>query len=116
MRKETAPDPQSAERAEKIGVSADRCARIVKTFLAMARRKSGETVPVDINELIERAGITGEENNRLLLFVVASSFAMPNTLHALIQGASGSGKTRLLRVVSELIPEEAVKRLYIIHI
>jgi len=63
-----------------------------------------------INELIERAGITGEENNRLLLFVVASSFAMPNTLHALIQGASGSGKTRLLRVVSELIPEEAVKR------
>jgi DNA primase len=63
-----------------------------------------------INELIERAGITGEENNRLLLFVVASSFAMPNTLHALIQGASGSGKTRLLRVVSDLIPEEAVKR------
>jgi DNA primase len=62
------------------------------------------------NELIERAGITGEENNRLLLFVVASSFAMQNTLHALIQGASGSGKTRLLRVVSELIPEEAVKR------
>ena len=63
-----------------------------------------------INELIERAGIVGEENNRLLLFVVASSFAMPNTLHALIQGASGSGKTRLLRVVSELIPEEVVKR------
>jgi len=63
-----------------------------------------------INELIERAGITGEENNRLLLFVVASSFAMQNTLHALIQGASGSGKTRLLRVVSELIPEEVVKR------
>jgi DNA primase len=65
---------------------------------------------IRINELIERAGITGEENNRLLLFVVASSFAMPNTLHALIQGASGSGKTRLLRVVSELIPEEALKR------
>jgi energy-coupling factor transporter ATP-binding protein EcfA2 len=63
-----------------------------------------------INELVERAGITGEENNRLLLFVVASSFAMPTTLHALIQGASGSGKTRLLRVVSDLIPEEAVKR------
>ena len=35
---------------------------------------------------------------------------MPNTLHALIQGASGSGKTRLLRVVSELMPEEVVKR------
>jgi PAS domain S-box-containing protein len=55
MLKETALDEQSAERAEKIGTSADRCARIVKTFLAMARRKSGETVPVDINQLIERA-------------------------------------------------------------
>ena len=63
-----------------------------------------------INALIERAGIVGEEANRLLLFVVASSYNMPQTLHALIQGASGSGKTRLLRVVSELIPEEAVKR------
>ena len=63
-----------------------------------------------IGELIGRAGITGEENNRLLLFVVASSYAMPQTLHALIQGASGSGKTRLLRVVSELMPTEAVKR------
>ena len=30
-----------------------------------------------INELIERAGIVGEETNRLLLFVVASSYAMP---------------------------------------
>lgn len=63
-----------------------------------------------INERIERAGIVGEEANRLLLFVVASSYAMPQTLHALIQGASGSGKTRLLRVISELTPEEVVKR------
>ena len=63
-----------------------------------------------IGELIGRAGITGEESNRLLLFVVASSYAMPQTLHALIQGASGSGKTRLLRVIAELMPTEAVKR------
>ena len=62
------------------------------------------------NELIGKAGITGEEKNRLLLFVVASSYQMPDTLHALIQGASGSGKTRLLRVISDLMPEEKVKR------
>ena len=52
----------------------------------------GPNLLARINELIEQAGITGEENNRLLLFVVASSFAMPNTLHALIQGASGAVK------------------------
>ena len=63
-----------------------------------------------INELIERAGIVGEENNRLLLFVVASSYAMPQPLHALIQGASGSGKTRLLSTVAEMMPTEEVER------
>ena len=63
-----------------------------------------------LNERIGQAGIVGELANRLLLFVVASSYKMPDTLHALIQGASGSGKTRLLKVVSELMPPEEVKR------
>lgn len=63
-----------------------------------------------INEHIGKSGVAGEELNRLLLFVVASSYQMPNTLHALIQGASGSGKTRLAKVISELMPAEAVKR------
>lgn len=63
-----------------------------------------------INELIGKAGITGEETNRILLFVIASSYRMPDTLHALIQGSSGSGKTRLLKVISHLMPDEDVKR------
>ena len=62
-----------------------------------------------INARIERAGIVGEEMNRLLLFVVASSCRMPTTLHALIQGASGSGKTRLLKVISQLVPEKSIE-------
>lgn len=63
-----------------------------------------------LNELIEKAGITGEEKNRLLLFLIASSYKMPDTLHASIQGSSGSGKTRLLQVISLLMPQEDVKR------
>ena len=63
-----------------------------------------------INEKIAAAGIVGEEMNRLLLFVVASSYAMPQPLHALIQGASSSGKTRLLGTIAELIPTEEVRR------
>jgi DNA primase len=62
-----------------------------------------------INELIGKAGIVGEEQNRLLLFVVASSYRMNSPLHALIQGSSGSGKTRLLKVISHLMPSEDVK-------
>ncbi|MBX3566048.1 MAG: GAF domain-containing protein [Sphingomonas sp.] len=38
-----------AERAQKIRKAADRCARIVQTFLAMARQKRPEREPVDLN-------------------------------------------------------------------
>ena len=69
-----------------------------------------ETLVSKFNRLIGKAGITGEETNRILLFVIASSYKMPDTLHALIQGSSGSGKTRLLKVISELMPPEDVKK------
>jgi DNA primase len=71
--------------------------------------KSGNLVN-KLNELIGQAGIVGEETNRILLFIIASSYKMPDTLHALIQGSSGSGKTQLLKVISELMPPEDVKR------
>jgi DNA primase len=58
------------------------------------------------NELIGKAGVTGEENNRIFLFCIASSHKMPDTLHALIQGSTGSGKTHLLTKVSSFIPHE----------
>ena len=61
-----------------------------------------------INELLGKTGITGEENARLFLFIIATSHKMPDTLHALIQGSSGSGKTRLLRKISECMPKENV--------
>ncbi len=64
----------------------------------------------EFNKLIGKAGITGEETNRILLFVIASSYKMSETLHALIQGSSGSGKTRLLKIISHLMPDEDVKR------
>ena len=63
-----------------------------------------------LNELIGRAGVVGEEQSRLLLLLIASSYSMPDPLHALIQGSSGSGKTHLLVKISELIPSEVVKR------
>ena len=59
-----------------------------------------------INELIGKSGVAGEESSRIFLFVVACSYRMKDTLHALIQGSSGSGKTRLLKAISSLIPQE----------
>jgi len=63
-----------------------------------------------INKAIGQSGIVGEEVNRILLFIIASSYKMPDTLHGLIQGSSGSGKTRLLKIISDLMPPEDVKR------
>ncbi|WP_406875403.1 GAF domain-containing protein [Sphingomonas sp. 179-A 2A2 NHS] len=40
-----------ADRAFKIRKAADRCARIVQTFLAMARAKQPERQPVDLNQV-----------------------------------------------------------------
>ena len=58
------------------------------------------------NQLLGDSGIVGEEASRLLLFVIATSYAMPKPLHALVQGSSGSGKTHLLLKVASLIPVE----------
>lgn len=58
------------------------------------------------NELLGESGIIGEENNRLLLFVIATSYAMTQPLHALVQGSSGSGKTHLLLKIANLMPQE----------
>lgn len=53
MLTETAADEKTKERAKKIGNAADRCARIVKTFLAMARQQPAQTTNVNLNDLLE---------------------------------------------------------------
>jgi DNA-binding MarR family transcriptional regulator len=50
--------------------------------------------------------VVGEEESRIFLFVIASSYKMPDTLHALVQGSSGSGKTHLIIKLSAMMPEE----------
>ncbi len=64
-----------------------------------------------LNELLGNAGIIGEERNRIFLLIIAISHKMAETLHALIQGSSGSGKTRLLKQISDCMPKENVTRL-----
>jgi len=62
------------------------------------------------NELIGKAGVVGEEKNRIFLMVIASSYKMGDTLHALIQGSSGSGKTHLMSRIYSFIPEGVKKK------
>ena len=64
----------------------------------------------EINKLIEQSGIIGEENSRLLLFIIASSYKTKQPLHAIVQGSSGSGKTHLISKIADIIPQEDVLR------
>src|SRR5690606_22626406 len=50
-----ATDVASRERAVKIRTAADRCARIVRTFLAMARSKPRQRAAVQLNDTIDEA-------------------------------------------------------------
>ena len=53
-------DPGTREAASKIRAAAERCARIVRTFLAMARQQQPERAPVAISEVVSAAlDITG---------------------------------------------------------
>lgn len=52
---ETEQDPRILKRAAKISQAADRCAKVVQTFLAMARQNSPQRALVNINDIIVEA-------------------------------------------------------------
>ena len=52
---ETLPDGPNREAVAKISTAADRCARIVRTFLSMARARTPERRAVDLNALVAGA-------------------------------------------------------------
>jgi DNA primase len=58
------------------------------------------------NEMIGLTGIVGEEDNRLIAYLVYSYRKQANPLHIMFLGASGSGKTHLQEKISELIPDD----------
>ena len=63
-----------------------------------------------LNGLIGRAGIVGEDESRMLLFLIVISYMNKQPLHALVQGSSGSGKTHIINRIADLMPPENVLR------
>ena len=64
----------------------------------------------ELNKLIEKSGIIGEENSRLLLFLITISYLNRSPLHGIVQGSSGSGKTHIISRIADLMPQEDVLR------
>jgi hypothetical protein len=57
-------------------------------------------------EMLGISGITGEETNRLLMYLIFTSRKREQPLHIISLGSSGTGKTYLQEKTGELIPEE----------
>ncbi|WP_207513115.1 hypothetical protein [Longitalea luteola] len=60
------------------------------------------------NDLIGQSGVIGEEQNRLLMYLVFTSREREEPLHVISLGSSGTGKTHLQEKVGELMPAEDV--------
>ncbi len=58
------------------------------------------------NDLIGKAGVIGEEANRLIMYLVFTSRKLQRPLHIISFGSSGTGKSHLQEKVGELIPKE----------
>ncbi|MEO0485202.1 MAG: ATP-binding protein [Pseudomonadota bacterium] len=55
MVREQVDDPELSKKVERIEEATDRCSRIVRTFLAMARQRPTAVEPCSINDVIEAA-------------------------------------------------------------
>jgi len=93
------PEPQNVPTAARTGQ--------LESAVTFLKQKN---LLKSLNKLIEQSGIIGEENSRLLLFLITISYLNKQPLHALVQGSSGSGKTHIIGRIADLMPPEDVLR------
>jgi len=91
-------ESQKEEKPQARKLSDERIKKAIKYL-------SSKNLMERTNEDIGRTGMIGEENNRLLMYLVFTSRLREQPLHIIRLGASGTGKTYLQEKVSELIPE-----------
>jgi len=96
MLQDAAADPKTAARADKIRQAAERCSRIVRTFLALARQRPRELAPVQLNDIVEMAvDLLGYQ---LRTADIALSLDLPANLPTLLADAD-----QLNQVVTNLV-------------
>ena len=65
----------------------------------------------ELMNLLKASGVIGEEKNGLFLYLILLSHQMPKTLHAMVQGTSGSGKSHLIKKVADsMYNQNKIKR------
>lgn len=60
----------------------------------------------NLSQKLQQTGIIGEEKNALFLFCILLSHRMKRTLHAVVQGTSGSGKSHLITKIGDVMHDQ----------
>lgn len=94
---------KSIEEAKKLPSSNSQLSSSIEFLKSAALLKR-------LNEQIGKSGIVGEENSRLLLFLIIISYMNKSPIHGIVQGSSGSGKTHIIGSIADLMPGEDVLR------
>lgn len=107
--------PEVRRHVDKISAAADRCARIVRSFLTMARQQPARIEPADLNEVVQTAvdvARYGEGHDITIKTALADDlpeiFADPDQITQVIlnlvlnaeQAIAGSGKGDTIRVAT----------------
>lgn len=58
------------------------------------------------NDLIGKSGVVGEEENRIIMYLIFVNRKREKPLHIISFGSSGAGKSHLQEKLAELVPEE----------
>jgi hypothetical protein len=97
------PDDDLAEVTRQALAATD------EAILAQAEEMLAATDLIDrINADIEAAGVAGEEDLRLTLYLIGTSRLLPRPLAGIVQGQSSSGKSYTIDRVASMFPKEAV--------
>ncbi|MHA7060262.1 CHC2 zinc finger domain-containing protein [Aquimarina sp. M1] len=77
---------------------------------AIALLQSKSLIEV-LTKKLQATGIIGEEKNAMFLFTILLSHKMHRTLHAVVQGTSGSGKSHLIGKIADcMYNQNKIKR------
>lgn len=88
--------PQRAVRIELLPAQKTKAKKLLKSKQLLN----------EVSALLNQAGLVGEKDNGLLLFLIFLTRQFDQPLHGLIHGSSGSGKTNLLKTIIKCVPEE----------
>jgi len=97
---------EEREKAEALETQDQKKALTPEEIKAAQQYLSAPNLMNRTKEDIGSSGVIGEENNRLLKYLIYSSRKREKPLHVISLGSSGNGKTHLQEKVSDLIPEE----------